>query len=282
MRYNVPEVSDMKDGWSVKKTGKIECVFAKNLLNFDNITHGFSTRYGGVSQKPYESLNLGIHTPDDNNRVIRNRKIFTESLGINLQDCVTAEQVHSNNIYIVGKADRGKGITDYSTAVPETDALLTATSGVGLMMFFADCIPIILFDPINKVIAIAHGGWRGTVENIVQKTIVGMIENFNSKPKDIFAAIGPGIGKCCYEVDNRIINKIPETFIDNYVLCQVDAEKYKLDLKLLNYKQLLSAGILSKKISLSSICTSSRADLFFSHRRDKGKSGRMGALIMLK
>lgn len=246
------------------------------------VNHGFSTRIGGVSQEPFQSLNLGFHTGDDWEKVKANRELFTASVGIPLENVVGANQVHGDRIFIAGLNDRGKGALEQETAVRDTDAIITREKGIGIMAFYADCVPLMFLDPVERVIAIAHAGWKGTILNIGLKTVKKMVSQFGCKPRDILAAIGPSIGPCHYEVDTPVIsqfqNNLPEW---EKILKIKDDSKAQLNLWEANRLQFLKAGILEEKISVAEICTYCHPELLYSYRGDAGKTGRLAGIIML-
>lgn len=200
--------------------------------------------------------------------VENNKKLLCEHFGIPYENLVIPQQTHSDNIGIIEKIPQ---------TFENTDALVTNKRGIALALNFADCVPIIFYDPVQKAIAIAHAGWRGTVAKIGPKTVEKMIEEFNSKPEDIIALIGPSIGKCCFEVKEDVREKLLES-VDNK---HFEAfSNNNVDLKLVNKLQLLSIGL--KKIELSEYCTSCQNELFFSYRKEKGKTARHSAVIIVK
>ncbi|HLS20132.1 MAG TPA: peptidoglycan editing factor PgeF [Bacillota bacterium] len=234
---------------------------------------GFSTRCGGVSEGFYESLNLGLHVADESSRVIANREILAKQLTIPLQHWVSGSQVHGSEIKIVTENDRGLGATNMSTSIQGVDGLITRAKDVLCTAFFADCVPLYFFDPKSKYIGIAHAGWRGTVLGIGQR----MVETFQSLgvlKENLLVSIGPCISGEKYEVDETVIKEIPKQFLKS-VTKQKQNKKYLLDLKRLNSEILLHSGILRHNISITNYCTHQNDDLFFSYRRDRGKTGRM-------
>jgi len=247
------------------------------------VVHGFSGRTGGVSQGPYDSLNLSIHTQDKLENVLENRRRLAELLGIAPTDLVGAHQVHEDRIYRVTKEDKGRGSLEPGSAIPATDALMTNERGLALIAFFADCVPVFFLDPRHKAIALAHAGWNGTVAKIAAKTVKAMQEAFNSEPAEILAAVGPSIGPCHYEVDAPVIAKFKEAFPGQEERIFRPAPKTGhayLNLWEANVLQLQEAGIAAENITLAGICTFCRQEEFFSHRG--GMAGRQAALIMLK
>lgn len=247
------------------------------------VTHTFSSRKGGVSDGKYDSLNLSILTEDDQSGVLENRKRFCNAVGIEPESLVGAKQVHRDRIYQVKKTDRGAGATTADTAIADTDALMTNERGIPLILFFADCVPVFLLDPIQRVVALAHAGWKGTVAKIAAKTVKAMEEKYGSCPADILAGIGPSIGPCHYEVDRPVIEEVKKAFAQDWpdLLEPSDKEGYaRLNLWQANAKQLINIGIKPENITAAALCTYCYEDIFFSHRR--GMAGRQAALIMIK
>jgi len=246
-----------------------------------SIQHGISTRTGGISKKPYQSLNLGLHTGDQRNDVIANRKRFCQAVGISFAGTVTAEQVHGSHIAIVTAADAGKGMLNYEEAILKTDALITNVSRLPLMLCYADCVPVLFADPKRKVIAIAHAGWRGTVAAIAKKTVEKMKDEFGCQPADCLVGIGPSIGFCSYEVDETVISELQRAFSWWARVVKPEGKKWKFDLWQANAQQLIDAGVVKENIVISNFCTVCNQELFFSHRAEPGATGRMGAIIAL-
>lgn len=253
----------------------------EHLSNILSIKHAISTRLGGISQSPFYSLNLGLHTGDEVAKVNENRRLFCQSAVVDYENIVTAQQTHGDNIAIVSKKDSGKGAKSYATSIPNTDALITNITNLPLMLFYADCVPVLIADPVHKVIGISHAGWKGTVAKIGQKTIFKMRDEYNTNPADCLIGIGPSIGPCCYEVDSPVIAKVKESFNEWDRLLIPHQENWHLDLWEANKLQLLEIGVRSENIVISRICTSCNNELFFSYRAEHGKTGRIGALISL-
>jgi len=246
------------------------------------IRHGISTRLGGVSSAPYCSLDLGMHTGDDPVKVQANRKLFCEAVGVNHRSVVSAQQVHKDTIAIVTQADAGRGADQYSDALWETDAIITASPDVPLLLLFADCVPVLIFDPVQRVIAAAHAGWKGTVAQIAVKTLKTMQEGFGCCSTDCLIGIGPSIGPCCYEVDEGVIGPLRNSFPEwqNVVKPHGDG-RWMLNLWEVNRQQLLTNGVSAANITVAEVCTSCNNDLFFSYRAEAGHTGRLGAVISL-
>ena len=253
------------------------------FTHFDKleVRHGISSRLGGESSQPFMSLNLGLHTGDEDNIVIANRQLFCQSLGVVAEDIVTAEQTHTDRVLVVTKEHISKGAKIYSEAIRATDAMITNVPGIPLMLFFADCVPVLLVDPIQKVIGIAHAGWKGTVDKIAQKTVLAMQTHFGTNPQQCLIGIAPSIGPCCYEVDNVVINRLKNQFENWEQLVQPHGEKWYLDLWQANRFQLEEIGVQAQNIIVSKVCTACNKELFYSYRGENSCTGRMGAVIVL-
>lgn len=255
-------------------------IFPKDLF-----VHGISTRHGGYSEAPFASLNLGLHVDDDPSLVWKNRTAFFEGLGLYAGTMVTCQQVHGTNVAKVTMDDRGKGAKVYSNAIAETDALITNVPHLPLLLFFADCTPILIADPVKKAIGVAHGGWKGTVGGIAIKTVIAMTEAYGCNPADMLAAVGPAIGPCCYQVGKEVADKFRETFHDmaDEILQPSDGEEEKCQLNLwrCNELQLVKAGLQAENVEVANVCTSCNNQQFFSYRADKGKTGRIGAVLSI-
>ena len=242
----------------------------------------FTSRNGGVSKGKYKSLNLGLHTEDNKENVLKNRKITTNNLNIKFASLTSAEQTHSDNIHIVNEKDRGKGSLNYNKAIKNTDALITGIEDITLLSYFADCVPLYFFDQKNKVIGLAHSGWKGTLKKIGIKVLNKMNTEFNTQKKDCLIAIGPAISKNYYEVDDKIINEFKKKFsYITEVLVYKGKGRYLLDLPTLNKIMFIKEGVIAENIIESKLCTFSDEDNFYSYRRDQGKTGRMAGIITL-
>ena len=245
------------------------------------IKHGVSTRLGGVSGTPFASLNLGLHTGDKAEDVVVNRQRFCEAVDVDCTKVVTAEQVHGEDIRIVGLNEAGRGMTSYEQALPGTDGLITNCKGLPLLLLFADCVPVLIADPVRGVVGISHAGWKGTMAKIAAKTVTAMQANFGTNPSDCVVAIGPSIGSCCYQVDETVVNKLQSGFREWQRFVTSQQDKWLLDLWEVNRQQLLDIGVRQEQISISGVCTACNTDVFFSYRQEGGQTGRIGAIITL-
>jgi polyphenol oxidase len=222
------------------------------------VKHCFTTRQGGISQ--------GV----------------CSAIGINYKDLVFSNQVHGAEVRVILEADKGKGITKPSD-IKNVDALITNVVGVPLITFYADCVPVFILDPVNKAVGLAHSGWKSTTLKIAVKTIEKMSEIYGTRPVDCLIGIGPSIEMSCFEIKEDTADLFKLNF-NNWgeFMKQKDEEHYNADLWLAIKLMLRSIGVLEENISISGLCTCCNEDLFFSHRRDKGNTGSLSAIIELK
>ena len=249
----------------------------------DILVHGISARLGGVSQKPYDALNMGLHVGDDKKAVLENRRRYLHALEIKAEEVCSPQQVHGTKVLRVTSEDRGKGALDYESAIAETDALITNALGVPLLLCFADCVPLLFFDPANGAIGIAHAGWKGTVGRIGVKTVEAMAREFGTDPKSLLVGIGPSIGTECFVVGEDVAQKFREAFPEYHekILSQQEGETHA-DLWAANRLQLEEAGVAAGNIECADKCTSCSHKWFFSYRADGGETGRLAAVMSLK
>ena len=243
--------------------------------------HGFSTRLGGVSTGILSSLNLGEHRGDSDDNVRENYRRFCAAVGADYDRLVFSKQVHKTDVRDVTSAD----IHTLCAPVPyETDGLVTAERGLALVIFSADCIPVLLHDPVGQVIGACHCGWRGTVGDMAGETVRTMIKNHGCNPADIYAAIGPGIDKCCFETDEDVPNAVRAALgsdADRFIK-STGTGKFSVDLKGINREFLIRAGVAAENIDVSDECTSCKCEKYWSHRKTKGERGSQAAIIYLK
>lgn len=224
-----------------------------------------STRLGGVSLPPYDSMNLGMSVNDLKGNVIKNRELFFGESGIGLHQLVISKQVYENKVYVANAPIITEGY----------DALITNKPNVFLAISIADCTPILIYDTKNKAVAAIHAGWKGTVAGIVTHTLQKMFKTYGTSGSDCKAYIGACIGYTNFEVGEEVAEHFDAAFK------KIDEQKQKwfVDLKSTNKKQLLDFGLIDENIEVSPYCTVKDENLFFSHRRDKGLSGRMMVTI---
>ena len=261
---------------------KVNPIYFRNLSTYDRILHFISTRQGGVSLNGQSSLNLSFSQETDAEKVLENRKRLAGKAGFDLSCLTLAQQQHTCNVALVTTREKGSGAFSNTGRLVETDAMITRTPGICLMVMTADCVPVLLFDPVENVIAAIHAGWRGTVKRIVSETLSAMSKNFGCKPENILAGIGPSIGVCCYEVGIEVVTEVREVFDHPRDFLPEHEGKPHFDLRSANRYILEKEGVLSGHIETIDLCTSCFPELFFSHRGQKANTGRMGAGIMLK
>lgn len=245
------------------------------------VKHCFTTRVGGVSQGIYKSLNTSITKEDPLENVRRNLDIVCSAIGIDYRKLVFSDQTHEDKIRIVSEKDIGKGLTKVSD-IRNTDGLMTNIPGIPLITFYADCVPLFFLDTKKKVIALSHSGWKGTVLKIGAKTVKRMTEVYGSDPVDILVGIGPSIGAECFEVGMDTAQQFMDNF-DNWddFMEPFGSDKYKIDLWKVNKLILTEQGIPEKNVIISGFCTKCNEELFFSYRRDKGRTGSLSAIMQL-
>ncbi len=247
------------------------------------VNMAFSTRRGGVSEEPFRSLNLGLHVGDDVRSVSANRAIFLQAFQADLGQAVCCQQVHGSNVLRINKSHQGRGAYLFEQSLPDCDAMITNESGVYLLTFYADCQPIYFFDPVHRAVGIAHSGWKGTMDRIAVKTLETMRQEFASRSDEIYIAIGPGIGSCCFEIAPDLARKVDIAFYDFHdIIYHKETSSIYWDLSETNRQMLIKQGVNPDRISTSKLCTSCHPESFFSYRREQGKTGRMGALIALE
>ena len=256
----------------VKKQNGLEYLVAEGI----ETPHCFTTRFGGVSTGAQESLNIAFGNGDTMENVERNLHILASALDFDPKKFVLTRQTHSDIVRVVTEQDC---LTLCHRDYPECDALVTNTPGLALLVFTADCTPILLHDPVTGAVGAAHAGWRGTAADIGGKTVKAMADAFGCDPKNIRAAIGPNIGGCCFETDADV----PEAMIaalgdEAKTHIRQSGQKYYVNLKEINACFLRRAGV--AHIEISTDCTACRPDRFWSHRVTRGHRGSQGAVIV--
>lgn len=265
----------------INTKGELKYITFPKLTATGIVKHTFSTRLGGVSSGYCSTMNLSFNRGEPRENVMENYRILCNAVGIDTANLVLSHQTHTNNVICVTEKERGTGIDKPSFS--DVDGLITNKSGVALVTQYADCTPLLFCDPVKKVIATSHAGWRGTVKLIGKVTVEKMYREFGCLPDDIIVGIGPCIGKCCYEVDDPVYNefvKIPFLQLDKIFTSKTDG-KYMLDLVEANRQILINAGINPQNIDLSDICTCCNAEEMHSHRATGGKRGNLAAIIEL-
>jgi YfiH family protein len=289
----------------------------KQYLQFPEITHGVFTRLGGYSSRPYAGLNVSYSTGDKFDNVVRNRLTVLQALDIANYPCATLWQVHGADVAVLDTEQEvwddwrtdwahrsyyldGQELVWTTKARRKADAIITAQKGAALALSFADCSPLLFYDPVQRVIGMAHSGWRGTARGVALATVEAMAASYDCQPRNILAAIAPSIGACCYEVSAQVqslftgeatFDEMPASARYREVVRasavfstqQLPARSsLRLDIRATNRHQLLMAGLLPQHIEIADICTGCRTDLFFSHRVEQGKTGRFPVVLALK
>ena len=246
------------------------------------VRHGFSTRLGGVSEGMWESLNLGVSRGDDPDHVRENYRRFFAAVGVDGGRIAMTNQIHGGVVRCITTADVRSD--PYDKAGYEADGLMTDLPGVALLVYSADCIPILFYDPVRRVAAAVHAGWRGTAAGIASAAVERMQEVYDCRPRDILAAIGPGIGPDCFETHEDVPNAMTAA-LSTAVLQHIKIKengKFSVDLKGINAMRLEQAGLEAEHIAVSSLCSACHPDKFWSHRRLGTNRGSMAAVIQLK
>ena len=250
----------------------------ENLLRHKEIYHYTSSREGGVSKGKYATLNISYNVGDDPQNVIKNRQRLAAELDITVDKLIYPEQVHSDNIKIIRDPE------EVEEEIKETDGLITQVPNIYISVQTADCVPLLFYDPVNRVIGVAHAGWKGTVKHIAKKMVEIFREKFKCNPENILAGIGPSIGPDSYEVGKDVITQVKTQFgVDSeYILHEKEDGKAFFDLWKANRIQMHQMGIPPENIEDSHMCTFIDHEFFFSARQSGTDCGRFGAGIMIK
>ncbi len=246
---------------------------SETLLNFPNLIHAITTRHGGVSPTPFDTMNLSAHVGDEPERVDENLNRLHYALGLERGATVDASQAQADQVARVTANARG-------TRIKGIDGLITHERGIPLMLRFADCVPILLYDPAHHAIGIAHAGWRGTVTKVLTNTVNAMRDAFETQVHDLIACIGPSIGPCCYEIGAEVQEKVERAFPDTYELLLHKNGSTHLNLWQANAIQLRALGV--AQIEIANVCTADHTRDFYSWRREHAQTGRFGAVIALQ
>lgn len=245
---------------------------SEQMLGFSELRHGITTRHGGASRSPFDTLNLSAHVGDDPATVDENLNRVHLALGMDRRATVDAAQGQADRVAVITDRERG-------TRIQGVDGLVTNQRGIPLMLRFADCVPILLYDPVHHAIGVAHAGWRGTVAKVLTNTVRTMQTNFDTQPADLIACIGPSIGPCCYEIGADVAARVERAFGESSSLLLHRNGSLHLDLWQANAVQLRALGV--AHVHISEICTADHTDDMYSWRREQANTGRFAALIAL-
>ena len=252
-----------------------------SLDAFPELVHGFTTRFGGVSTGDYATLNLNFNRPDPESNVKKNYEILSNELEVPLDNMVLSHQVHDKRILKVTKEHRGMGIVR-ERSYKNIDGLVTQEPCLMLVTYYADCVPIYFYDPVDKVIGLAHSGWRGTLLNIGGETVRAMKESFGCSPENVFVSFGPHIKTCCFEVDHDVADVFISTYTWAGSYITKRAGNWIIELESIIIKILTEQGVLERIISGCRICKKCNRDVFFSHRGSKNQTGTGAAFLMIR
>ncbi|MBQ7096751.1 MAG: peptidoglycan editing factor PgeF [Clostridia bacterium] len=251
--------------------------FQSDVLNESGcVSHCFTSKCGGVSCGTVKGLNLGYRVGDKQEAVDENYRLVAGDFGFDFSRITAGRQTHSSNIRIITESDAGKGVSRESE-FENVDGLVTNVKGLPLVVYYADCVPILLVDETAGVIAAVHSGWRGTVAKIVKNAVDIMISDFGADSEKIKAAIGPSIGLCCFETGEEVACQFDDSLLEPW-----GKEKFKVDLQKANENILLSCGLAQRNVDVLKICTVCNNDILYSYRMEKEATGRMGAFISLQ
>ena len=242
------------------------------------VKHAFSTRLGGVSTGCFTSMNISTSRGDDPFAVRENVRRMAKAIGVNAEDFTYTQQMHTTNVAVVREEDKGRQFLN-------TDGLITDVPGICLVTFYADCVPLYFVDPVKRVIALSHSGWRGTVKRMGLVTIEKMKETFGCEPENIVAAIGPSICQDCYEVSEDVIDEFKKVFdAGQYeeLFYEKENRKFQLNLWKANEIILTEAGIRRENLAVTNVCTHCNPELLFSHRSCGTKRGNLSAFLALR
>lgn len=269
----------IKHGYVYRRSCGTGFFTADSLNQKSGVRHGFSTRLGGVSPAPYNSLNLGWSRPDPEENIARNFQIFCDAAQIEYDDMAIVNYEHGGTVLKVTAEDRGRGFS--KPPLPFCDGLVTNDKRVVLVTSHADCGAFFLYDPIKETAGLAHAGWKGTLARIGARAVELMQKEFGSAPCDILVSTGPCICKTCFEVDLELARRFAAEFGTESVYEHGRPGKAQLDLEAAAAIQFLEAGIAPENLTLMHACTFELEEYFFSHRRDRGDTGSMAAFIRL-
>jgi YfiH family protein len=242
-------------------------------LTAEGLVHAVFTRIGGVSRGPFASLNVGHSVGDDDRAVAENHARIYAHLAVDANQVITARQVHGNHVALTEPGDAGQVLAN-------TDGLATKEPGVALLLRFADCQPIVLYDPVHEAMSLIHAGWRGLAQGIAFRAVEKMRDAFESDPSELMAGLGPAIGPCCYTVGHDVAAAMGYALPDwRQVMAPVGEDAWRLDLSAANAQQLRATGI--HTIEQANLCTACHHDEFFSHRAEQGLTGRFAVMTRL-
>jgi YfiH family protein len=243
-------------------------------LAAEGLVHTIFTRLGGVSRAPFDSLNVGGTVGDEQAAVAENHARVYAHLGLSAAQVTSPRQIHSNRVAAISGDQAG-------STIPDSDGLVTTTPGVGLLLRFADCQPILLYDPAHHALGLIHAGWRGVAQGIARRAVETMVQAFGTRPEDLLTGLGPAIGPCCYTVGDKVAAAMGYVLPDwSQAMTSLSEDQWSLDLSAANAQQLAAEGV--QQIESADLCTACRQDEFYSHRAGNGRTGRFAVAAYLE
>lgn len=266
----------------IVKQGDLEVVVFDRIEKTGLVRHCFTTRKGGVSQGHFGEMNMGLSRGEDLSLVRKNYEIISEAMGFRGDSFVTTQQTHTTTVRRITEEDRGMGVLR-ERGYTDVDGLITNVPQLPLVIFGADCVPIFFVDTKNKAIGLCHCGWKGTGERMAERTLKAMMAEFGTEPPAVVAAIGPSIGKCCFQVDDPVVDLFRKniSFAEDIIFDDPqEAGKYRIDLWETNRRLLWDMGV--REIEISGLCTMCHTELFYSHRKMGEARGVMAGILELR
>ncbi len=283
-RIKLERLAGERDDLILRTDRNVPVLVSSDFRNLKGIRAGFSTRLGGVSEGYLASLNLGLTLGDETDHLKENYRRFADALSLDADRISCPDQVHDDRILIATEKDAGDGINRERTHF-RIDAQITEIPELPLIVYAADCVPILFADPVRRVVGTAHAGWRGSVSGIAAKVVRKMAETFGCREENVHAMIGPSAGPEGYEVDHTVRDAVLScSFLEDAGEClrpSADPEHWMLDLWMLNRKILCAAGVPEEQISCIGLSTLAYPDIFFSHRRSNGKRGLNAGMVAI-
>jgi YfiH family protein len=265
--------------FSLGKKKTIEYLQSPLLNNCDFLEHAFCTRRGGASRDDYKSLNMSFREGDEESRVLQNWDCLATAFAMQVEQFLVVNQVHGDAIFVIKPHGRYFSTRDELNY----DAIVTSRTNLAICIKTADCVPVFIVDKVKKVIAVVHAGWKGSVLGISAKVVRLMQNQYDCLPQDILAAIGPSIGRCCYEIDSAVADAFRQhKHSSSFLFPGTGENKWMLDLAEANRLQILEAGVPENNIEVAGYCTTCNQDMFFSHRGSGGITGRQVNFMMIK
>jgi hypothetical protein len=265
------------EGFRLRRRGGLSVFEADLLAGIPSLRHAFSTRRGGSGGGRFAGLNFSFRQGDEAEHVRANWAALSRAFGIAPERFLTVRQVHGNRVWVIDGEEPApvSGGGEAGEDAPQCDAIVTNRPGIAIGVKTADCVPVLIADPVRRVIAAVHAGWQGTALRIVEQVCAALEARFSCRREDLRAAIGPAIGPCCYEVDGRVREAMAGLSGLELIFSPRERPgRWRLDLALANRLQLRNAGVPASRVAAANLCTACRPDLFFSHRGSGGKTGR--------